>query len=334
MPKKILLTFDIEGIPGREDFINNYILKYFHKVLKLLDKYGFRGLFFINGNVVTDICRNHEINNLLSKNVIGFHSSSHSVKPMIFEYVDVPDYNDAMERTIIRENSSIDPYTGEINGIGGIQLLRESFPEKNIKSFKAPFDYFSPPHVEALRELGLTHVFSCDLYNKPFFFKGLTFYPKTYYMDGVFTKLIKLNDVNHYHKKHTNSISLFLPFLIERFKSEFIILGIHPSHFYYGIEKLKNIYRRQMYPFHLRKKRQLSIDIDFYLLDLFYKKLYRLQKMNLVDVEPDLFDSNMFLNPNEINIGKNYQYCISLTSNIYGYNPKYLLNHYRYFFDK
>jgi len=334
MPKKILLTFDIEGIPGREDFINNYILKYVHKVLKLLDKYGFHGLFFINGNVVKDICRNHDVYNLLSKNEIGFHSSSHSVKPMLFEYIDVPDYNDAMEKTIIRENSNVDPYTGKIDGSGGVQLLRESFSEKKIISFKAPFDYFSPPHAEALRELGLTHIFSCDLYHKPFFFKGLTFYPKTYYIDGAFTKLIKFNDVNHYSKKHAHSISLSFPFLIERFNSEYIILGIHPSHFYYGVKELKNIYRRPMHPYHLRKKRRLSIKFDFYLLELFYKKLYRLQKMDLVDVEPSLYDSNMFFDPNEINIGKNYHYCVALTSNIFGYTPKYLMNHYRYFFDK
>ena len=102
-PKTVMLTFDLEGPPGREDFMDDLSLRPLRKVLRLMEKYSLRGLFFVTGNVIKKICENREVFTLLSKHEIGFHSSSHSVKPRIVEYADLSSYDAAMKKSAKRE---------------------------------------------------------------------------------------------------------------------------------------------------------------------------------------------------------------------------------------
>ena len=110
--KKVMLTFDVEGPPGMEDFAELDTLKSFYRILKLLEKYDLHALFFITGNLIENIHKDKEIFNLLEKHEIGFHSSSHSIKPRIFEYTDLPDYDEAIKVSIERETSKINKFTG------------------------------------------------------------------------------------------------------------------------------------------------------------------------------------------------------------------------------
>jgi len=114
---------------------------------------------------------------LLNNHEIGYHSSSHSVRPTIFEYTDVEDYDKAYDISLQRETSHINPINGLIEGQGGISALRALFPRKKIEAYRGPGLFWSPPHSEALRDLGLKFDFSANLSENPASHKGITFYP-------------------------------------------------------------------------------------------------------------------------------------------------------------
>ena len=124
MRGQVFLTFDVE------DFINEESTNALLLVLGLLEKHDLRGLFFITGHVVEKLRFRSDVLTLLEKHEIGFHSSAHSVRPTIFEYSDVENYEDAYAISLERETSHINPISGEVEGKGGIQALRDLFPSK------------------------------------------------------------------------------------------------------------------------------------------------------------------------------------------------------------
>lgn len=69
---------------------------------------------------------------LLNEHEIGYHSSSHSVRPTIFEFTDIQDYEKAYQISLERETSHINPLTGKIEGKGGIHSVKNLFPKKQI----------------------------------------------------------------------------------------------------------------------------------------------------------------------------------------------------------
>ena len=317
MPREVSLTFDVEGPPGREDFMNSYVLGALHKVLKQLEKHNFRGLFFITGNVVEKVCNNPEIRRLLERHQIGFHSSSHSVTPRIFEYTDLPNYEDAVKISLRRETSKINPFSGKILGSGGILYLRECFPEKKIWSFRAPFDYISPPHLEALKKLGVKFIFSGDFCHEPVFFKGLTFYPTASFIDGVISKIMQI---------------AHMPF--EPVNRKPMILALHPCQLVFnnsGEKALNFHFKNLMHPFHLKPKNSLESTLDFCLFQSILSKLDKFRKMGLIHVTLELKESETPLKPERLGIGRNYIECLSTASRLFGYKPKFLLSHYNHF---
>jgi hypothetical protein len=169
--RQIMLTFDVD------DFINDRSMKALYRILELLQEYDILGLFFVTGHVAEKLGHYPHIIDLLKSHEIGFHSSSHSVRPTIFEYCDLEDYDKAYEVSLLRENSHINPLTGEIEGIGGITSLRELFSNKNIVCFRAPGVCWTPPNLEALAALGISHDFSSFVCSRPVLFKKITFYP-------------------------------------------------------------------------------------------------------------------------------------------------------------
>jgi hypothetical protein len=169
--RELFLTFDVE------DFINERSIIALKIILEILEKHGLTGLFFITGNMAEKLARYNETLNLLSDQQIGYHSSSHSVRPTILEYTDVPNYDEARLESERRECSHINPLTGAVEGRGGINVLRELFPGHSIKAFRAPDYCWSPPHLEALTDLGIEFDFSTKLFSEPSAFKGITFYP-------------------------------------------------------------------------------------------------------------------------------------------------------------
>lgn len=168
--REVYLTFDIE------DFINERSIKSLKKILELLEKYKLTGLFFITGYMAEKISSYEDILDLLQEHMIGYHSSSHSIIPIIPMFTDVEDYQEAVEISYERETSHITPSDGEVEGEGGIKLLRDIFPEKEIVSFRAPGHSWSPPHLDALKKLGIRFDFSANISSNPVFYDGIVFY--------------------------------------------------------------------------------------------------------------------------------------------------------------
>ncbi len=82
MPK-LFLTFDTE------DLISENSVQGLKRLLEALKKYGMTALFFITGNMAEKLSDFPETIDLLDEHQIGYHSSSHSVHPNIFEFTDV-----------------------------------------------------------------------------------------------------------------------------------------------------------------------------------------------------------------------------------------------------
>lgn len=172
--RKFLLTFDVE------DFINPNAICALHIILEILEKHKLRAIFFITGYMAEKISNFPETIDMLMNHEIGYHSSSHSVRPIIPEYTDLESYKEAYEISLQRETSHIDPLTGKPEREGGIYLLQDQFHPKKIQAFRAPGMCWTPPHLEALNSLGIRYDFSSTLtFSEPVFYKGITFYPYT-----------------------------------------------------------------------------------------------------------------------------------------------------------
>jgi len=310
--KKILLTFDVEGPPYREDFINEEVLTALYYVLKLLKKYDLKGLFFITASVAEKISCYPKIMELLRIHEIGYHSSSHSVKPCIFEYTDVKSYGKAVENSIERETSCIDLFDGHIKGKGGIFSLRQIFPEKEIRSFRAPFLCWTPTHLEALRKLGLKFDFSSDISNSPVFHKGITFFPYPVVTDSIFSN--------------------FHVFFKKMWREEFIVLLMHPSHAVFEVgEPHYKQYNNPFIPVEIKKCAHLRTKFRFRELELLFLGLFLLQRKKLIQIKNSLEESEKSLDPKLVNVANVYEKSVWAPKNFFGYKPNYLLSHFHYF---
>ncbi len=308
--KGVLLTFDVEGFPGREDLISTEIISALHNVLKLLKKYDLKGLFFITGTVAEKIGCYPQVLELLRVHEIGYHSSSHSVKPRIFEYADIKSYERAVEISRQRETSSIDPFTGSIKGRGGILALRQIFPEKRITSFRAPFLCWTPPHLEALRELRVRFDFSTCICSVPVSHKGITFMPFPTVID---------------------SISWNFPVILKRMLSEdFLVFLMHPSHTTF---KLGEPSYRQSNSVSIQTKKRVDLIIKskFSQLELFFLVLRELQRNRLIEIKGSLEESKKSLELKTSQIKKVYEKSVQAPEKLFGYEPKFLWSHFQEF---
>jgi hypothetical protein len=169
--RELYLTFDIE------DVISCNSVEAIETILKKLNSHNLNGLFFITGHMAEKLADFPEVVALLNEHQIGYHSSSHTVHPTIFEFSDIPDYQEIYKRSLQRESSHINPLTGKIEGPGGIISLRSLFPKKEIVAFRAPGYCWHPAHLEALKTLGIEFDFSANIAPYPVKFKKLIFYP-------------------------------------------------------------------------------------------------------------------------------------------------------------
>ena len=151
---KLILTFDIE------DFINPNAINALCTLLEMLNKYKLKGIFFITGHMAEKLSNFPNILDKIKNHEIGYHSSSHSVRPIIAEYTDVESYDKAYAISLERETARIDPLTGKVKGEGGIFFLQDLFHLKKIKTYRAPGMSWNPPHLEALVDLGIKFDFS------------------------------------------------------------------------------------------------------------------------------------------------------------------------------
>lgn len=305
----VILTFDTE------DFISENSVWILRRVLEELKKHDLEAIFFITGHMAEKLQDFNEVVDLLNEHEIGYHSSSHSVHPAIYEFTDLADYEEAYNISLQRETAHINPATGEIEGKGGIFTLKELFHKKQIKLFRAPGHCWAPPHLEALRSLGITFDFSTNLSSMPVNFKGFTFYP--YPIMG--------------HWEGTLSDNRTL--LISLLKRRLAILTVHPSLLANKTE-WDSIYfisnPRQLSPPQARSTYEIRHLLHNF--SLLLDRIAWLKKMHVVETTPNLERTNRKLSVNQYAVTKCYQKSIRWALK-QEYRPKFLFQHFLRFFE-
>ncbi|HEY4675349.1 MAG TPA: polysaccharide deacetylase family protein [Candidatus Bathyarchaeia archaeon] len=309
MRPEIWLTFDCE------DFISSRSIPILYRILELLRVYDITGLFFLTGHMAEKISNFPDILDMLEDHQIGYHSSAHTVRPTIVEYTDVEDYSRARRISLKRETSHIDPLTGECDGKGGILLLRNIFPKKRVVSFRAPGFCWSPPHLEALRELGILFDFSTDLSPTPITHNGIIFYP--------FPSLIDLISLGQ--------CRLILKALL---RTRLTVFDFHPDYFT-NANNWDSIYfagnPKRLYQPKDRGWRDTEMLLRKF--ELFLKRLSLFGKSGMLAFTPPL--ENNAEDPaftTEFAL-KRYQTSIGWAKNHMGYNPKFVHVHFMKFFN-
>jgi peptidoglycan/xylan/chitin deacetylase (PgdA/CDA1 family) len=309
------LTFDTE------DFISENSVPGLHNILEILKKYELPALFFITGHMAEKLANFPATVDLLNTHQIGYHSSSHSVHPTIFEFTDVKSYDEAYQNSLARETSHINPLTGVIEGTGGINLLRALFPKKQINSFRAPGYCWTPPHLAALKTLGITYDFSTDICIEPVNFQEITFYPFT----------ILTTNWNGRIGEHLRLQRLTL-------KREVSVLTIHPSTMVNQLEwdliyypKFSKCRLNPPNLFRLPARTPNEITSIFRKFGLLLRHLVTLQKMHLLKVASKPTPTNRTLFPGLEDAEESYRLSINWAKG-FGYNPKFLHSHFTQFF--
>jgi peptidoglycan/xylan/chitin deacetylase (PgdA/CDA1 family) len=313
--KKLFLTFDTE------DFISENSIPGLNIILRLLKKHKLPALFFITGNMAEKLSIFPDTVELLNEHQIGYHSSSHSIHPTIFEFTDVKTYKEAYQASLIRETTHVNPLTGAMEGPGGIHALKALFPKKQIIAFRAPGYCWTPPHLEAMKTLGITYDFSTNISIDPFNYHGITFYPfplmTTNWQGGI--------------REHSRLQLLTL-------RRETSVLTIHPSKMvnrddwdliYYP--KFNN----SINPTSLTQpsaRTPVEITSIFHEFDLLLRHLRTLQRIHLLDITSTLKTAKRTLIPTLLDAKKSYEFSV-IWAEGYGHKPQFICNHFLRFFE-
>jgi hypothetical protein len=314
---RFYLTFDTE------DFISENSVPGLHNLLELLKKHELPALFFITGHMAEKLANFPDTLDLLNEHEIGYHSSSHSVHPTIFEFTDVESYEKAYQNSLTRETSHINPLTGAIEEFGGIQVLRSLFPKKRIVSFRAPGYCWTPPHLDALKTLGITYDFSTDICIAPINYHEITFYPFT----------ILTTNWNGRIGEHLRLRCLTL-------KREVSVLTIHPSTMVNQLEwdliyypKFNECKSNPPDLVRLPPRTPNEVKSIFQKFDLLLRHLETLQKMHFLKVTSKPTPTYRKLFPTLKDAEKSYKLSIKWAEG-YGYNPKFLHCQFTHFFQQ
>jgi hypothetical protein len=307
MDFNVFFTFDCE------DFINPKSIWALNRLLELLHKYDLKAIFFLTGHMCEKLRGFPELLTLLDEHEIGYHSTSHSVHPNIFEYTDIESYETAYNVSLKREQCRINPLTGEIEGEGGLLLLKDLFPKKDIVAYRAPGFCWSPPHLEALQELGIRFDFSTRLSRIPIRYKRTTFYP---FPVGGYKFM---------------SMRPWIEFSLFRYVT---FMG-HPRNLVkqYNDRDWDSIYSegnpKQLSMVQDRWKAKPEIWRNF---DLFLKTTSILAKKGILKVTPPLQDGIDKASFTKEDVLRSYGRSISWAERLFNYRPKFLLGHFfRYF---
>jgi len=252
---------------------------------------------------------------LLKFHEIGYHSSSHSVRPTIFEYTDVKKYEEAYEASLQREKAHINPLTGEVEGKGGIDFLRRLFPKKRIVSFRAPGLCWSPPHLEALVKLGFKFDFSAYISAGPVYYKGITFYPAPNFYRPSLKRVISIG-------------------FLHQICNKLAIIDIHPCAFVNKIPWDSIYYRGN--PKNLSEvppKNREETKFFFRKFEFALKQSKVLQRIGLIKVTPHLSRSEMNLAVERINFQECYKKSMFWPTRFFHYKPHFLYSHFLNYFN-
>lgn len=306
---KLFLTFDTE------DFISDNSIWALHKILENLKRYDLKAFFFITGHMAERLRNFPLIVDLLNEHQIGYHSSSHSVHPTIFEFTDIKDYEEAYQISVQRETAHINLLTGKVEGRGGIHALTDLFPKKQITSFRAPGHCWSPPHLEALKSIGIKYDFSTNVSSMPISYKGVTFYP--YPIIGQWQ----------------GKLSEYRVLLISLLKRETAVVTIHPS-LLVNKHEWDSIYwksnpKKLIQPPARSPKEAISL---FRRFDLLLRQIANLQKTHLIKETSNFEKACRKLNVTKTDVEECYQRSIVWAIRLHNYKPKFLRSHFFRFF--
>jgi hypothetical protein len=317
---EFFLTFDCE------DFINIQSIYALKRSLELLQFYHLRAIFFLTGHMCERLTEYPRILDLLENNEIGYHSSAHSVHPTIFEYTDVDDYEEAVDISLERETSRINPLTGEIEGEGGLLTLKDIFPNKGIVTYRAPGFCWSPPNLDALEKLGIRFDFSNSLSNVPIHYKNLTFYPPP--VIGTPVLYSRLLPVGRLSVSETAS-------LFERLITRGPIVSIIHPHDFVDEEDWDADYLlgnpRQLRL--ARTKSSQEMESIFMNFELFLRRISLLVNEEVLEVTPQLrrgIDKTCFKKAEVI---RNYRRSSRWPTGYFHYTPQFMLKHFLEYFE-
>ena len=305
-PHKLYLTFDVE------DFINDPSLEALHHILQLLAHFHQTALFFVTGHMAEKLPRFPSIVDFLREHDIGYHSTSHSVHPNIFEYTDTEDYQAAYQTSLSRETAHIDSLTGAIEGRGGIEILREVFPCKKIEAFRAPGFSWSPPHLEAIKHLGMKYDFSTNISRIVVTYRGITFFPFPSFIDSVPLKGL-------------------LRFVTKR---DVIVLDFHPSFLvnaeWWDTAFCSNGNPESLSPAAPRTAQQIRH--LFHNLTQLLRRIYLLRKSRIIESNTALETAEAELDPTRVNLTRVHHKITQWPINQFHYTPRYMNFHLSRFF--
>ncbi len=317
-----LLTFDAE------DYISPESTLFLKPFLESLKRYEFKALFFLTGHMAEKLKEHTDIVELLKEHEIGYHSSSHSVHPTIFEFTDIENYEEAYKGALRRETSHINPLNGTIEGIGGIQAVQSLFPNKKIQAYRAPGLCWSPPHSEALRDLGLKFDFSTNISSIPISYRGIVFYPlptlKEWYgylrtFKGV------LSTVGY--------VKFYQRFLSSILTKKITVMIVHPAKFVCEDEWDSIYYAGN--PKNLTcsiPRSALEIKSIFSGFESFLKKVKTYEKNGSLTANWKLIDSAENYVVKQNNTERVYEDSVAWPKKFFSYEPKYLNAHFVEFF--
>jgi len=307
---KLILTFDIE------DFINPNSMYALSTVLEMLKIYKLKTIFFITGHMAEKLSNYPEILDLLKSHEIGFHSSGHSVRPIISEYADVESYSKAYSISLERETSHINPLTGKVEGVGGLHFLQDLFHRKKIEAYRAPGMSWTPPHLEALVDLGIKFDFSSDITNsEPVCHKGVTFYPYTF------------------TQKWEGSLSDYQCLLSAILKRKIAVFDLHPT-LYVNQDMWDSIYFRgnPTTLLQVRERPRKETQSLFMRFELLLKQINFLRQTRLMDVDSNLNALSKDLILSENSVEKYYRGSMRWSKRFFNCNPRFIRAHFDEFF--
>ena len=303
------MTFDTE------DFVSTNSTIILKRILEALETYDFEAVFFLTGHIAEKLENFPTVVDMLAEHQIGYHSSGHTVHPTIFEFTDVEDYEQAYKNSIQRETSHINPLTGEMEGKGGILTLKRLFHRKQIRAFRAPGHCWTPPHVEAMRTLGITFDFSSNVSSNPVNFKGINFYPHPIMgqWEGRLSNYRVL--AISLARKRLSIVTLHPSLLVNKNDWDSIFWGMNPK------------FLTQP---HSRSPQETKMLLRNF--NLLLRQVVELRKMRLIETKPLFAESKRHLVVTRSDVEKYYQQSMmwALKQN---YRPKYLLNHFLKFFE-
>jgi peptidoglycan/xylan/chitin deacetylase (PgdA/CDA1 family) len=314
---ELFLTFDCE------DFINRQSTLALCRILELLQKHDLRAIFFLTGNFCEKLSTTPKILDLLESHEIGYHSSSHSAHPNIPEYTDVENYNVAFSTSLQRETARVNPLTGELEGRGGFVLFRDLWPNKKVVSFRAPGFCWSPPHLEALQELGVRYDFSTNLSQTLTCYKNVTFCPYAHWGFGFATMA----------RTYVSSLLTFRRRALSKHNQTLSIL-FHPDNlvntrtwdyiYYNGNPRNLNLVPPRSWK---------NVQKDLTGFELFLKRISFLARKGIFEVTPPLREGRKTTNFAESDVLRDYQRSVRWCKRYFNYRPKFLLNHFFKYFD-